>query len=380
MAQTTLAYVGLGSNLGDRENTIRRAVQHLDGRNKVRVTRVSALRETAALGQAQQPAYLNGVAEVETNLPVRDFFGHLMDIEGDLGRVRSGPWSARTIDLDLLLFGSEVVADPDLQVPHGGMLLRHFVLQPLAELQPQLCIPGLNEAVSILAERLRGHSYVYPRTRAFVVAVAGNIGAGKTTLADRLGARLGAEVLHEPYATNPFLPQVYAGRQELALDSQLYFLANRVDQLSTRSLEPGTIYLTDYLFEKEQVYADLLLEGEPLELYQRLYPHLAGQVVPPSLVLYLRHEVQGCLTRIQHRGRAYEKGIQEGFLHALQQAYEALLGRWDRCPVIDLSVPEFDSLRESDLHHLMGQIRAYRRAAVDEGNLLTEERTLHAGR
>lgn len=359
MTQPTLAYVGLGSNLGDREDTIRTAVQILDGCDNVRVLRVSKLRESIALGDATQPTYLNGVAEVETDLPVHQFFQHLMDIEERLGRVRSGPGAARTIDLDLLLFGSAFISEPDLQVPHVQMLLRHFVLQPLAELVPYLCLPGQTEPVSDLAARLHGRSYVYPGKRPFVIAVAGNIGAGKTTLTNCLGPELGAEVLHEPYKLNPFLPQVYAGAQDLALDSQLYFLANRADQLSAHSLVPDRVYVADYVFEKERVYASLLLKGAQLDLYERLYPYLVRQIVAPSLVIQLQYGIEGCLERIRRRGRQYEQSIQTDFLHALDQAYEALLGDWSQCPVIRLRVGDFDCMRTADVTTLVRQIRAY---------------------
>ncbi len=363
MAQSTLAYVGLGSNLGDREGTLRQAVQHLDDGADVRVLRISELCESRALGDASQPDYLNGVVEVETTLPVRRFFQHLMDIEQRLGRVRSDPGAARTIDLDLLLFGNASVSEPDLQVPHTQMILREFVLRPLAELVPQRCLPGHAEPVCDLAARLQGRSYTYPEKRPFVIAIAGNIGAGKTTLTNCLGPELGAEVLHEPYKSNPFLPQVYAGVQDLALDSQLYFLANRADQLSERTLVPDRVYVADYIFEKERVYASLLLQGAQLDLYERLYPHLVRQIVPPSLVIHLEYEIEGCLERIRRRGRQYEQSIQADFLHALNQAYEALLGDWSLCPVIRLCVEDFDCLRAEHVTTLVRQVQAYMSAA-----------------
>jgi 2-amino-4-hydroxy-6-hydroxymethyldihydropteridine diphosphokinase len=379
MAQATLAYVGLGSNLGDRQDTIRKAIRHLGQRAGLRVSRVSELRESIPLGHADQPAYVNGVAEVETELSAREFFDHLMDVERILGRERTEPWAARTIDLDLLLFGNEVIAEPTLKVPHAQMLLRHFVLQPLAELAPDLRVPGLAVPVRTLAARLQGHSYVHDAARPLVIAVAGNIGAGKTTLTNCLGPALGAEVLHEPYDTNPFLPQVYAGRQDLALDSQLYFLANRVDQLSNRSLAPGQVYVTDYVFEKEHIYAGLLLEGAQLDLYERLYPNLVQQVVRPSLVVYLRHAVAGCLERIHRRGRRYEQRIQEDFLHALDRAYEALLADWNQCPVLRLCVLDFDCMRDADLSDLVHQIQAYLGLGRHDNDSQSEG-PVHAGR
>ena len=133
----TLAYIGLGSNLGDRESLIRRAAELIGA------TRLSDVRETEPWGYAQQPRFLNAVAEIETTLTPRRLLDHLLDVERRLGRERIGPrWGPRTIDLDLLLYGDETVDEPGLVVPHPRLLEREFVLEPLADLVPWLKIPG----------------------------------------------------------------------------------------------------------------------------------------------------------------------------------------------------------------------------------------------
>jgi 2-amino-4-hydroxy-6-hydroxymethyldihydropteridine diphosphokinase len=132
----TLAYVGLGSNLGDREALIRRAAEAIGAR------RLSRIRETEPWGYEEQPAFLNAVAEVSTTLQPRQLLDHLLDVERRLGRERGGPrWGPRAIDLDLLLYGDEVVDEPGLKVPHPFLLERLFVLEPLAELVPAQRIP-----------------------------------------------------------------------------------------------------------------------------------------------------------------------------------------------------------------------------------------------
>jgi 2-amino-4-hydroxy-6-hydroxymethyldihydropteridine diphosphokinase len=142
----TLAYVGLGSNLGDREATIRRAAE------LVGATRLSGIRETEPWGYVDQPRFLNAVAEVETHLDAQAFLVHLLDVERRLGRERIGPrWGPRTIDLDLLLFGEERIDEPGLQVPHPRLFERVFVLEPLADLVPDLKIPGKGTIRAALA-------------------------------------------------------------------------------------------------------------------------------------------------------------------------------------------------------------------------------------
>ena len=133
----TLAYVGLGANLGDRESAIRRAAELIGA------VRLSSVIETEPWGYEDQPRFLNAVAEVETSLPPRRLLDHLLDVERRLGRERVGPqWGPRTIDLDLLLYGEAVIEEPGLVVPHPRLAERRFVLEPLAELIPNRKIPG----------------------------------------------------------------------------------------------------------------------------------------------------------------------------------------------------------------------------------------------
>jgi len=142
----TIAYVGLGANLGDREATIRRAAELIGA------TRLSTLIETEPWGYADQPRFLNAVAELETDEGPRALLERLLDLERALGRTREGPrYGPRVIDLDLLLYGDEVVDEPGLTVPHPHLHERGFALEPLAELDPELEIPGRGAVQALLA-------------------------------------------------------------------------------------------------------------------------------------------------------------------------------------------------------------------------------------
>jgi 2-amino-4-hydroxy-6-hydroxymethyldihydropteridine diphosphokinase len=143
----TAAYVGLGANLGDREETIRAAVAELPD-----VVAVSPLRETDPVGVADQPQFLNGVAALETELAPRELLDVLLAVERRLGRERRERWGPRTIDLDLLLYGDEVIDEDGLKIPHPRLHERRFVLEPLADLAPQLVVPGLGGVEDLLAE------------------------------------------------------------------------------------------------------------------------------------------------------------------------------------------------------------------------------------
>jgi 2-amino-4-hydroxy-6-hydroxymethyldihydropteridine diphosphokinase len=138
--QTVRAFIGLGSNLGDRLATLREAVLMLADTGGVDVVRTSRVYETTAIGPAQ-PDYLNAVAQLWTWLSARELLDVCLGIEEKLGRVRDERWGPRTIDLDLLNYGSEVIQDPDLVVPHPRMHERAFVLVPLLELEPHPLLP-----------------------------------------------------------------------------------------------------------------------------------------------------------------------------------------------------------------------------------------------
>ena len=149
----TRAFIGLGSNLGDREAQIGAAVELLRQEEGIEVLAVSTLRLTDPVGYADQPRFLNGAAAVETSLSARELLERLLAIERSLGRERGlGPrFGPRTIDLDLLVFGAETIDEPGLQVPHPRLIERKFALEPLAELDPSLEVPGAGPVQALLA-------------------------------------------------------------------------------------------------------------------------------------------------------------------------------------------------------------------------------------
>ena len=136
--QPVLAYLGLGSNLGDRRQTLHDAQERLDKGPGLRILRRSSIVESAPLGVLDQPWFLNCVLEVETDLEPDHLLQRIKSIELELGRRPSPRWSARAIDIDILLYDDQRIDDPELVVPHPEMWHRRFVLEPLAELLPDL--------------------------------------------------------------------------------------------------------------------------------------------------------------------------------------------------------------------------------------------------
>ena len=146
------AYIGIGSNLGERESTIRDALALLAADPELEVEAVSSIRETDPVGMVDQPRFLNAAIRLATDLAPYPLLERLLAVEQQLGRVRTGErYGPRTIDLDLLLYGDEIVDEPGLRVPHPRLAERRFVLEPLAELDPGLVIPGLGPVQGLLA-------------------------------------------------------------------------------------------------------------------------------------------------------------------------------------------------------------------------------------
>jgi 2-amino-4-hydroxy-6-hydroxymethyldihydropteridine diphosphokinase len=147
-------YIGIGSNMGDREFLIRKAVESLRLLPQTNVSRVSSLYDTDPVGETDQPPFLNAVAWIETELLPRDLLWQMLLIEKRMGRVRSRRWGPRPIDLDLLFYDDEVIEEPDLQVPHPEAHRRAFVLLPLVELDPNFRHPVTGETVRRMIQKL----------------------------------------------------------------------------------------------------------------------------------------------------------------------------------------------------------------------------------
>jgi deoxyguanosine kinase len=176
------------------------------------------------------------------------------------------------------------------------------------------------------------------------IAIEGPIGVGKTTLALRLARELNAERLLERPAENPFLERFYKDRKRYALPTQLSFLFERVDQF--RDAAQGELFssrlVSDFLFDKDSLFARLTLSNDEYDMYRNIYGHLQPQVPVPDCVVFLRAPVAALMQRIGQRGRAMEHRIDEAYLTALSAEYNRFFERYDSAPVLTVDTEVFN--------------------------------------
>lgn len=195
------------------------------------------------------------------------------------------------------------------------------------------------------------------------IAVEGPIGAGKTSLARKLAAHLGAELLLENADDNPFLPQFYEDRHRHALAAQLFFLLSRAEQV--RNLSQGQLFspitVADFILDKDPLFARINLAEAEYRLYQQLYDGLRPQAAAPDLVIYLQAGPDVLLERVKKRNRNYERGMSEQYLAEVARAYSEFFYHYDAAPLLMVNCERLNFAdREADFQLLLERIRDMR--------------------
>jgi deoxyadenosine/deoxycytidine kinase len=190
------------------------------------------------------------------------------------------------------------------------------------------------------------------------IAIEGVIGAGKTTFAKKLGELIGGQVVLEQFEANPFLRDFYKDRERYAFQTQIFFLLNRYKQ--QQQLSQADLFhrflVTDYIFEKDKIFAYLNLADEELKLYETLIASIQHNVTPPDLVVYLQSSVSRLMLNIKHRGRDFEAAIEESYIRDLNEAYNYFFFRYKTSPLLIVNSTEIDFVANEE--HFYDLVRA----------------------
>jgi len=191
-----------------------------------------------------------------------------------------------------------------------------------------------------------------------LISIIGPPAVGKTTLAELLCEELAAELIREDYAGNPFLSEAYLGDNKAMLPSQLYFLLSRVKQLSLETWSQDGLFISDYGFCQDRIYANEKLISDDLGLYERVARRVGGLVKQPDVLINLDATIETLLERIAERGREFEKVFTAEFLSSMREDYKQI--RQDLiCPIIDIDSNKVDITNPSQLKSVAMRVRAY---------------------
>lgn len=352
--------VSLGSNQGNRLALIESCIVLIHNEVAV-VVKVSKIYETPAWGFESDPFY-NCVLLLHTSKAPQKLLNQLLKVEKKLGRVRNqvAEYQPRPIDIDILAFDEEIVATETLQIPHPMLQKRKFVLQPLLDLDSNWEHPVLKKSVAqLLAEteddspidavHILGSPIEKLGLQSFnYIAIEGNIGAGKTTLATKLAEDCNAKLILERFADNPFLPKFYKDQSRYAFPLEMSFLADRYQQLSD-DLAQFDLFkdfvVADYHIFKSLIFAKVTLQEDEFRLYKTMFDIIYKEMTKPDLYVYLYQNTARLLQNIKKRGRSYEQEISAEYLEKINQGYLDYIKTQTDLNVLIIDVSELDFIK-----------------------------------
>ncbi|OEK09713.1 2-amino-4-hydroxy-6-hydroxymethyldihydropteridine diphosphokinase [Flavivirga aquatica] len=373
MKQPTTFHIALGSNKGDKFKNLQDAIDLIYARiGNIRL--ISKVYKSPAFG-FESDYFFNACLILESLLDPEIVLKALLVIESDLGRERKQgeSYEARIIDLDIIFVEKEIIDTEILQVPHPEMTKRKFVLQPLNDIASKFNHTKFNKEVSVLLKECNDTSVIEPikiwlknPSKAFnfskynYIAIEGNIGAGKTSLATKIAYDFNARSILERFADNPFLPKFYDDAQRYAFPLEMSFLADRYQQISD-DLSQLDLFkdfiVSDYDVFKSLIFSKVTLEGEEFKLYRKLFYLMYKDIAKPELYIYLYQNTKRLQENIKKRERDYEQNITDSYLEKINAGYlEFLKNQTDiNVKIIDISERDFVKNR-TDYLWVLGEI------------------------
>ncbi|MEZ7504615.1 2-amino-4-hydroxy-6-hydroxymethyldihydropteridine diphosphokinase [Flavobacterium sp. Arc2] len=365
--------LSIGSNQGNRLENVKQCIE-LIHQEIGTVIKVSKIYETPAWG-FDSDAFYNCALVLHTFTSAHKILTQALKIEKKLGRIRSNKkgYQSRIIDIDLIAFDEEIIDSEKLKIPHPLMQDRKFVLLPIQDLNLDWKHPLLKKNISELLEVSSDQSVCgtietvesplqnIALEQFNYVALEGNIGAGKTTLATKIAEDFNAKTVLERFADNPFLPKFYKDQNRYAFPLEMSFLADRYQQLSD-DLAQFDLFkdflVADYHIFKSLIFAKITLAEDEYRLYRNLFDIVYREMPKPDLYIYLYQNSERLLQNIKKRGRSYEQKIPADYLDKINSGYlDYIKSQTDlNVLIIDVSNKDFVKNQE-DYLYILEEIR-----------------------
>ena len=363
MSQPYQVYISLGSNKGNRFKHLQEAIDLIHVRIGM-IKIISKVYNSPAIGFEGDDFY-NACLSVETYLKPDKMMEELLAIEKLLGRVRNiVGYEARNIDLDVLLIGGAIIDSEALNVPHVSMHLRRFVLRPLNDIAPNIEHPKLKRQIGDLLKTCSDQSelkeiniWLKNPTKSVsfsnynFIAIEGNIGAGKTSLATKISHDFNAKLVLERFADNAFLPKFYEDPQRYAFPLEMSFLADRYQQI-TDDLSQLDLFkdfvVADYHIFKSLIFAKVTLQEDEFRLYKTMFDIIHKEMPKPDLYVYLYQNTDRLLANIKKRGRSYEQEIPADYLEKINRGYLDFIKTQTDLNVLVIDVSELDFVKKQE--------------------------------
>jgi deoxyguanosine kinase len=355
--------LSLGSNQGNRLENIEQCIE-LIHQEIGTIIKVSKLYETPSWG-FESEAFYNCALVLHTSQTPQQILEEVLIVEKKLGRIRNenAGYQSRIIDIDLIAFDAEVVNLEHLHIPHPLMQNRKFVLLPFQDLNLHWEHPVLKKSISELlqitpddsvcevVQELRSPLDKIILNQYNYIAIEGNIGAGKSTLALKMAQDFNAKTVLERFADNPFLPKFYEDQNRYAFSLEMSFLADRYQQLSD-DLSQFDLFkdfiIADYHIFKSLLFSKITLGDDEFRLYRTLFDIIYKEMPKPDLYIYLYQNTERLLQNIKNRGRSYEQDITAEYLEKINKGYLEYIKTQTNLNVLIIDVSDRDFVNKQE--------------------------------
>jgi deoxyguanosine kinase len=355
--------LSLGSNLGDRLKTIQLCIDSIHN-SVATVVKVSSVYESPSWGFESEPFY-NCAVVIHSSKSPQKLLSFLLGLEKKMGRERKNAqnYEARVIDIDIISVNEEIIETESLKIPHPEMQNRNFVLYPMNDLDlnwehpklkktvSELLASSLDESKCIAIEKLISPIEKLNVQQLNYIAIEGNIGAGKTTLATKIANDCNAKLVLERFADNPFLPKFYKDQSRYAFPLEMSFLADRYQQLSD-DLAQFDLFkdfvVADYHIFKSLIFAKVTLQEDEFRLYKTMFDIIHKEMPKPDLYVYLYQNTERLLENIKKRGRSYEQEIPADYLEKINRGYLDYIKTQTDLNVLVIDVSNLDFVKKQE--------------------------------